>query len=236
MSRKSNMNTKSFRAAPARKSRVKKNQKLGNASAGSLMYVPRQIAFPDSLRTQLRYVVPMTLITGGGLLNSVRMTSNAYDVDPALGSTAMSGFTELAAVYSRFRTLVMSYKFQIVNLELFGQALIHGLSTTSISSGSLGESYSENSRFTQTVITQLNGSRSMLEVSGRATIKDLFGTNQALYDDLFTGSTTSSTLASTGTAFAYVGLIGTAVQVAGFQVSGTITLDLLFDRKNAIVS
>jgi hypothetical protein len=178
----------------------------------------------------------MTLITGGALLNSVRMTSNAYDVDPALGSTAMSGFSELALVYSRFRTLRMSYVWNIVNLELFGQAVIHGMSTTSISSGSLGQNYAENSRFKQTILTQLNGSRNSVTVRGGAAVKDLFGTNQALYDDLFTGSTTSSTLPSTGTAYAYVGLISTGIQVTGFEITGTITLDVLFDRKNAIVS
>jgi len=235
MSRKVSRKAKVLRASPGRQTRVKKNQNQ-DASAGSIMNIPRQIAFPDAFRTKLRYTIPMTLITGGGVLNSVRMTSNAYDVDPALGSTAMSGFVELATVYSRFRTLRMDYQFNIVNLELFGQALIHGMSTTSISSGSLGENYSENSRFKQTVLSQLNGSRNVVTVRGGAIVKDLFGTNQALFDDTFTGSTTSSTLPSSGTAYAYVGLIATAVQVSGYEVTGTITLDVLFDRKNAIIS
>jgi len=213
----------------------KRNTPVGASSAGSIYYIPRQIAFPDALRTRLKYEIPLTLITGGGVLNSVRMQTNAYDVDPALGSTAMSGFAEIAVIYSRFRCLSIAYDYKICNLELFGQAVVHGFSTTSISSGSLGQNYAENSRFSDNFLGQNTSSRSCGRYRKKVSIQSLFGTTQALHDDLFTGSTTSSTLPSSATGYAYVGLIGTSAQVSGFQVSGCITLDLLFDRKNLVL-
>lgn len=206
------------------------------AAHRSVWAIPTQISFPDTLRTKLKYVIPFQQVLGGGTTNSLRFTSNAYDVDPALGSTAMAGFSELAAVYSRFRTLRMRYRFDITNQETFPQQVVYGFMTNSLSSTAVGANYAENQHMHLSTMSDVRGSASSRTLSGSISIEQLFGSMQALYDDLFTGSTTSSTLSSSATANCYIGTVSAAVPVAGWFVSGFMELDLLFFRKNSLVS
>jgi len=45
----------------------------------------KTLGFPASRLCPLRYVIPQQQLTGGGVLNNLRFTSNHYDVDSALG-------------------------------------------------------------------------------------------------------------------------------------------------------
>jgi hypothetical protein len=210
---------------------------IPKSDAGSIWSMPRRsIAFPDSLRTNLRYVIPLTQVTGGGTTNSLKFTSNAYDVDSALGSTAMAYFAELAPVYSRFRTMGVSYRFVCTNQEAFPNAMIHGFMTNSLSSTGLGQNYASGPYVQTDLLSAVNGSHSTRIYTGSLTVAKLFGTTQALVDDLFTGSTTSSTLSSSATMYIYIGAVSAAVPVNGFFVTGEICLDVLFDRRNSLFS
>ncbi len=237
MSKTRSQKAKSLRAAGGTRTTVKKNQRsLNSAHGGNLWMIPRRsLAFPDSLRTSLRYILPLQQVLGGGTTNSLRMTSNAYDVDSALASTAMAYFSELALVYSRFRTLGMKYQFQVTNQELFPQAMIHGFSTTSVSATGLGQNYASGPYLYTHLLEDVRGSRTRL-FNGSITIEKLFGTTQALYDDLFTGSTTASTLASAATGYCYIGSVSAAIPVAGWFVTGFIELDVLFTRRNSLIT
>lgn len=235
-SNRNNRNQKRKQSGRGRKARNNKNQSnqnmlTNNSAAGSIWALPKRLAFPDSLRTVLRYTIPIQQVLGGGTTNSLRFTSNAYDVDSALASTSMSYFTELAAVYTRFRTLVVSYNFIVENQEAFPISLIHGIMTNSLGSTSLGQNYAGNPYMHTTIASPINGSMSTRQFYGSVSIAKLFGTNQATFDDLFTGSTTSSTLSSAATANIYVGAVSAAVPVAGWFVTGTIALDLVFSRR-----
>ena len=203
-----------------------------NSASGNALLLPKRMPFADSLRTCLRYIIPIQQVLGGGTTNSLRFTSNAYDVDSALASTAMSYFAELAVIYSRFRTLGIKYRFEVTNLEAFPITVIAGVMTNSLGSTSLGQNYAGNPYIQTHIVSQLNGSKNTLIVTGSVSIHKLFGTNQALFDDLFTGSTTSSTLSSSATANCYIGAVGAAVPVAGWFVTGTIELDIVFHRRN----
>lgn len=220
----------------------KGNAKVGrvtnsNLALGGTSWIKtRQIAFPDSLRTTLKYVIPLQQVLGGGTTNSLRFTSNAYDVDTALGSTAMAGFTELAAVYSRFRTLAVKYSFKVANQEAFPVQMVHGVMTNSVGSTALGANYAENQYMHESLLCDVRGGHSSRTFTGRVDIAKLFGTPQALFDDLFTGSTTASTLSSSSTANIYIGGVSAAVPVAGWFVEGFIELDLAFIRRNSILS
>jgi len=233
MSKRQGKKAKSLRAAPGKKSsRVNKN----SSHAGSIWSIPKWLGFPDSTRADLRYVIPLTQLTGGGTTNSFRYTSNAYDVDSALASTAMAYFGELAIVYSRFRTLSMKYCFKITNQEAFPAQVVYGFMTNSLGSTSVGGNYAENKYMHMSLLSAINGSDSTLTLNGQVSINDLFGSNQALFDDLFTGSTTSSTLSSSATANLYIGTIAAAVPVNGQFVTGWIELDVLFTRRNSLIS
>jgi len=170
-----------------------------------------------------------------GVLSSQRYTSNVYDVDAALASTAMTAFAEYAALYSRFRTLEMSYDFTVVNLEAFGIRIFSGFAVGSISSGSLGANYSANPYFKDKIVGSVTGNN-VKTLSGRVRTQDLFGTRQALYDDLFTGDTQSSTLSTTGTVSLYLGVESPAVPVAGYTYAGHVTLLCQFFRRRFITS
>lgn len=143
----------------------------------------------------------------------------------------MSYFTELAAVYTRFRTLNISYTFDVENSEAFPISLIHGIMTNSLGSTSLGQNYAGNPYIKTLIASPINGSKSTNRMRGGVSIAKLFGSNQATFDDLFTGSTTSSTLSSSATANVYIGAVSAAVPVSGWFVTGTISLDLVFTRR-----
>jgi len=225
---------KSLRAARQGKS-VKKFQSQ-SGQFGSVWNIPKQIGFPDCTRASLKYTIPFQqTATGAGQINSLRMTSNAYDVDAALASTAMSYFSELAAVYSRFRTLGMRYRFEVSNQEAYALSMIYGFMTNSVSSGSLGQNYAGNPYMHSEILSPINGSNSTMIYNGRITTERLFGTQAALYDDLFTGSTTSSTLASSNTINCYIGSIHPVVPTNGYFVQGFIELDVLFFRRNSVI-
>ncbi len=235
MSSKRSYGAKPLRAVPQSK-RVKKSKQVGldSTPGGSLWRIPKRLAFPDSLRTNLRYIVPLTQIIGGGTTNSLRFTSNAYDVDAALASTAMAYFSELAVVYSRFRTLGMKYHFEVTNQEAFPQGMIYGFMTNLLSSTSVGQNYAGNPYMHTAILSESRGNRSTSTYRGAVTIERLFGTSQALYDDLYTGSTTSSSMSSTAQAQLYIGAVSAVVPVNGVFVTGWIELDVLFNRRNSL--
>lgn len=230
-------NTK--RKTPRRKTGRKQARKKlhpGLSQAGTVWAIPRQLGFPDATRTRLRYILPLQQVLGGGTTNCLRMTSNAYDVDSALASTAMPYFAELAAVYSRFRTLAMSYCYRVSNSETFPQGMIYGFMTNSVSATALGQNYAGNKYMRESILSPVNGATSSRTLIGTVTIEKLFGTTQALFDDLFTGSTTASTLPTTATANCYIGAVSAAIPVAGWFVTGHIELDVLFDRRNSLLT
>lgn len=231
-----NTKAKSLRAARGRNPRSRNNKlALNTSEAGRIWNLPKQIGAPDTIRVELEYIIPLTQITGGGTTNSLRYTSNAYDVDAALASTAMAYFAEYAVIYSRFRTLRMSYKFLLENQEAFPVGTIYGFMTNSLGSTSVGQNYAGNPYMHTGILSAVNGSRSVSTYTGSCKINELFGSNQALFDDLFTGSTTSSTLSSSATANLYIGTVGASVPVNGQFVTGHIKLDLIFTRRNSLI-
>lgn len=189
-----------------RKGGQKQEDRIAKASTygrGFLLY--RGIGMPDNLTTRLRYVIPLQIVTGGGLVNSLRFSTNAYDVDSALASTAMAYFSELAAIYGYFRTIAMHYNFQVMNPEgVIPVNVVHGFSRTSFSATALGANYGENPYIYSKMMNWKGGLSELILRQGR-TVATIAGTKQAIYDDLYTGSTSSSTLATNGTIYCYIG-------------------------------
>lgn len=225
---------------PKQKTFKKKRQKrmvnrAGPAASGNTIRMNRGLGFPDSWTSNLEYIIPIQQVLGGGTTNSLRFTSNAYDVDSALASTAMAGFAEFAAVYSRFRTLSMAYEFRVSNSEAFPIAMIHGFMTNQLGSTALGQNYVGNPHMHTSICSNVNGSTSSRTFRGKVSACTLFGGKQPLYDDLFIGSTTSSTLSNSATMNCYIGAVSSAIPVNGWFVTGFIKLKVLFIRRNAIL-
>jgi hypothetical protein len=188
---------------------------------------------PQEYRTVLRYNTYGLVTAIAGFGASVKFGTNAYDVDPAVGSTAMPYFAELAAIYGRFRTLRISYKFIVMNQEAFPVTILTGFSQTSLSSGSL-TAYAGNPLWKTTAVGPLTGN-STKTIQDSKTVCQIYGSQQPLFDDLFTGSTTSSTLATASTMWAYCGINSVnPLTAVGMIVTTEISLDVLFFRPNLL--
>jgi len=77
---------------------------------------------PDRLVTNLEFIDTTSVLINqaGSLIASRRYRpTSVYDVDPALGSTTVIGFSELAALYGSYRTLKSNIVVEISNLEAF---------------------------------------------------------------------------------------------------------------------
>jgi hypothetical protein len=233
MSKKRNKSAKPLRAVRVRKTQSRKFQQRGVVAVQ--MYDSPRTIMPPEFDTNLKYLVQDVVTNVAGFGASIRFTNNAYDVDPALASTAMPGFAEFAAFYARFRTLKVSYKFSCFNQEAFGLTLIHGFSNASIASGSLGITYAGNPLFKTTCIGAQTGNSTRV-CAGSASVSKIVGTVQPLYDDLYTGSTTSNTLPTASHVHAYIGyLSANAGTAAGLAVTVEITLRVRFYKPNFLL-
>jgi len=190
-----------------------------------MLYSSPRAVMPPEFDTVLSYHVQDQVTNVGALLASIKFDTNAYDVDPALGSTAMPGFTEFAGFYSRFRTLAMSYKFSVANQEVFPLTIIHGFSNSSIASGAVNINYAGNPMMQSTMVGPLTGMCTRI-LRGSKTVCQINGTQQPLFDDLFTGSTTSSTLTSTGTKYCYCAVVAPVVLTAAGGLLVTVEIKL----------
>lgn len=79
---------------------------------------------PDTLRTHLRFKdQELSRFNAAGAQFSVFYLrfNNLFDPDPALGTGSVSGFTELCALYNKYRVLAVEIEWQLGN---FGNAPI----------------------------------------------------------------------------------------------------------------
>lgn len=229
MSRKNARKAKVLRA-PRQKSQSR------NKRVGTPLYKSVRPVMPQEYDTVLKYIVQDVVTNAGGTRASIQFRSEAYDVDPALASTAMPGFVEFAGFYARYRPIAMKYKFSAANQEAFPVTIIHGFSNASIASGSLVITYGGNPLMHTSILGPLTGMNTRT-FSQKKSVVQIAGTQQALFDDLYTGSTASATLATAGTSYCYFGVISNAaLTAAGVLVTVEIDLHLRFYRPNFLLS
>jgi len=76
--------------------------------------------FPARTRTVLRFNASAAINNAGFLNASIRYRpTNAFDIDPVLGSTAVPGFTELAGIYRQYRVNNFRARISCSSLETF---------------------------------------------------------------------------------------------------------------------
>jgi len=203
---------------------------------GMTMYRSVRPVMPQEFDTRLKYLVQDVVTNIGGVAASVKFRTEAYDVDPALASTAMPGFAEFAAFYARYRTLAMRYKFSAANQEAFSLTVIHGFSNSSIASGSLSIGFAGNPLMSSSILGPATGMNTKV-FSRKASVVAIAGTQQPLVDDLYTGSTTSATLATAGTVYCNFGILSSAALTAlGCLVTVEVELTIRFYRPNFILT
>jgi hypothetical protein len=161
---------------------------------GMTLYSSPRTIMPAQYNARLKYLIEVVNTGIGNTQASIQFRSEAYDVDPAFASTAMPGFTEFAGFYQRYRTTRLGYKFSAANQEAFSMAVIHGFSATTIGAASLNLQYAGNPLFQTGMLGPATGQNRQVFQDERS-VSDIVGTKQPIYDDLYTGSTTSATLA-----------------------------------------
>jgi len=76
---------------------------------------------PERYETRLRFNKCTNILKAGFAYSNIRFnTSNAFDVDPVLGSTNTPGFSELSGLYRRYRVHNAVCTVRFTNQEVFG--------------------------------------------------------------------------------------------------------------------
>lgn len=98
---------------------------LALATVKGVIALPRNYFAPDAILVELVYT-DNTLVrnNAGSAYQSWRLRMNsAYDPDPALGTGALPGFTEWAAIYRNYRVLKFDYDWKVSNKDAFPQVV-----------------------------------------------------------------------------------------------------------------
>lgn len=187
------------------------------------MYKSPRLIMPQEYVTTLRYSVFGALGAVAGVTSRLAFKDDCYDVDPLLASTAMPGFTELAAFYARYRPLRMTADVDFTNMEAFPQTAMLLLSNSSgvtLSINDLGNPFCVHKQVGHA------GGQDTCRLHVSASKVQIAGTKQPLYDDLYTGSTASATLATAGTTNLYVGYTS--------GIAGTLAIGMVATIRIAI--
>jgi hypothetical protein len=196
------------------------------------MYKSPRLGWPQEYVSKFKFTTLARINNPGTTFATFSLRSNAYDVDPAIASTAMPGFAEYAAIYQRFRTLKMSYTAEFVNEEVFPlmcAAIYTNTNAPVINHTSMGNPLCKYSMMGETK------GASKARLTDSQTIVAIAGTKQALYDDVYTGSTTSSTLAASGTCYVFFFIESPlAILVSGASVLVVFELEVQFYRPNVL--
>lgn len=202
---------------------------------GYTVYKSPRTIMPPEFDTTLHYMVSNVIDNNGVAQAGAYWTTSAYDVDPLLGSTAMPGFAELAAFYYKFRTLAIGYEHHACNMEAFPVEVVHGMSNTHVNANSLSIAYGANPFFRLGTLGPLTGQCRGTFKRGLTQLIQIVGTATPLFDDTYTGATTSSS--SMNLCYAHLGFIApSSFTTAGVLVQTKISLRVRFFLPAALVS
>lgn len=105
---------------PKKNKTKRRNNRRKNKQQTVMVVQPGWIA-PKSVEVELTYASLANILQAGGHATASRRYNpcNAYDVDPLLGSTSMSGFSEWGALFNEYRVLKSTIMICAVNDDAF---------------------------------------------------------------------------------------------------------------------
>lgn len=168
-----------------------------DAEMNALQRLPKQVGLflPDRYYTKLRFWKSVTYnVSVNGQASARLSPSNAFDVDPSLGSTSMPGFAELSAIYSRYRVTSSSAKFELVNpssltpIEVILIPLNADPGPTPTATNVI--SWRSNT-YAKSKMSPLLGGPSTV-VNNRMSTEKIFGSKMTYFDDAFQSLVTTS--------------------------------------------
>lgn len=160
------------------------------AEPNSYWVIPRRVGLgaPDRLYTSLRFWKSLTFnLSVNGQAGARLIPTNAFDVDPTLGSTSMPFFSELAAIYGRYRVTTSKAKFEIVNSSNITpvEAILIPLNTDPGPTPTAPNVISWRANpYGKSKMTGLTGSPTTVITNSISTEK-IFGSKMVYYDDAF---------------------------------------------------
>lgn len=144
---------------------------------------------PKEFDTNLMYTTAQILSTTlSSETNKAFNVNGLYDVDPALGSANVAGFSELMAMYSIYRVIGYSYEVDMVNTQDF-PVLVTLVNTNDSFGGTTGlAGYAGNQYTQQIILAGKNAGRSAHKFKASHAIQSIVGSGEVELDDQFTGT------------------------------------------------
>lgn len=183
---------------------------------------------PPRFQTTLRYEAEGNQLNAGVNYSNTRLQpTTPYDVDPTLGSTAMPGFTELAALYRRYRVNRWVHKVMFANNESF--PVVVYLCPNNVDPGSNTASFQNflSSRSSTKKMLSAKGGQDRGIVVSRFSQSSFAGVPKSRSDDNTAGNTSGSS-APNNNIWSVVGIHSVNVQVSGVFVSNQIDIEVEF--------
>jgi len=201
----------------------------------AVAYRTRGMVSPDVVFEQMVYNYPVTISNVGVSYTNNRFCPNSiYDVDPLVGSVAVAGLTEMAAIYSGARVISYKYKIEISNNEAFP---VNAFCIAFMSPGTdpgantiKSVDYPMNEGAKSRLLSA-KGGQDRCVFSGTVNL-NRYMSNQVLGDDSFASSTSAAVAAGYRCYFVIGALAGSTVfTAAGVTVKPEFTLNTMFFNK-----
>lgn len=176
-----------------RRSKTNWAPRVGHSSTLS-----RPLIAPDEADVRLRYRKIGTVSNAALNLGVVELRANdAYDVDPALGSTETYGFDEYAALYSYYRVIGYSYKITVTNNTGIGtdspvMMYVTNTNTQVSVSGTRWDLYTTSPYCQSKLLALPYAAGSTHTMRGTHSVAKILGSRVAETDDAYRALTTAS--------------------------------------------
>lgn len=203
-------------------------QRMGNFQ--EVVVVPRSLGWaPRRVRVCLRYEVdgPMTNV-GVAQMNIRFQPTYAYDVNPAIGGTAMPGFVEWGGIYRYYRVRGSTATIGFANQEAFtGTCCICPVNFDPTNNTANYQNYFSSKLSVQKLIGPLTGF-GVCRLSNSCTTADFGGVPDTQQLDPYCATTTGS-VSPANNYYWFIGWKGAAVgTAAGVQLNVVIDVDIEF--------
>jgi hypothetical protein len=182
-------------------SRLPKNKSKkssGQVDSVPLVSNPNQfktlsLVFPPRMLMKLKYWTQIGLVLTVNTFANYRFRPTAaFDVDPALGGTAMAGFAEASAFYQTYRVSKSAIKVTLLNPSTTLPVTLIVLPMNADPTNSFGVANIIASMGNPYAVSKTSGSSAFpARVSAEMTTKKIFGDAEVLFDHNFTALVTT---------------------------------------------
>jgi len=179
------------------KQHTKKNNKRQGVRKASVQNIPRSVGLilPDQYRTKLRYWKQVSFNFTATNTTAIRFRpSSAFDVDPLIASTAMSGFAELSTLYQTYRVLSSKINLTVMTTSAANPVNV-SLTPSNFDPGATPSSAyvlaAREQPYARFGTCGLTGSPPLKLTSSMSTEK-AYGSKAALFDDNFSSPVTAT--------------------------------------------